>query len=406
MRKAGTPGLSIPDDPLILSRAKALYRTQVGWRRHLHKYPELSNQEFQTTQFVKQQLAKAGLRVLPLKLPTGVLAEISGSRPGPTVAIRSDLDALPIVEQSGLPFHSVRPGVMHACGHDVHMTTVLGVATILASLKKQFRGKVRFIFQPAEEVPPGGARPMIANGALKGVDMILGLHVDPHLPTGRIGLLDGAMMASVFDFDLIIKGKGGHAARPHLAVDAISVAAELLESIQKVVSRETDPMDPVVVSFGQIKGGTARNVVAGEVRLAGTARALSERAYKRIPSLLKRTVDGICRARGADFQLVPLAAYPVLRNHPAVNRLLARTCDSLFGPGRIAKVEPVLGGEDFACYLEKVPGAMLWLGVMNKRIKADKPWHSPQFIADEEAIRYGTAVLAGASLRFLRDGLS
>ncbi len=385
----------------ILRLAKVNQKKQIAWRRRLHQHPELSNQEHHTTAFLRNELSRIGLRILPLRLKTGVLAELVGDYPGPTIAVRSDIDALPILEQNRIPFSSRRAGVMHACGHDVHMATVLGVATVTARFRSQMNGRIRFIFQPAEEMPPGGARPMIENGALKDVDMIFGLHVDPHVPVGQIGLRDGVTMASVYDFDLIVHGRAGHAARPHLAVDAITTAAELIDSIQKIVSREIDPVDPVVVTFGQIQGGTARNVVADTVRLEGTARTLSERARRSVPALIRRTATGIARARGASIELRDVASYPLLRNDAAVNKLIEETFTVLFGKGKIVTTEPVLGGEDFACYLEQVPGAMFRLGVMNRKLKADQPWHSPAFMVDENAMLLGTALLAGVALNVL-----
>ncbi len=385
----------------IIARARALHKTQVAWRRELHAHPELSDQEFGTTAFLRKKLKGLGCRILRIDLPTGVLAELAGSAQGPTVAIRSDIDALPVLEQTGLPFKSKQPGVMHACGHDMHMATVLGAATVLSDLRKSLPGKVRFIFQPSEEMPPGGARPMIANGAVEGVSQIFGLHVDPHVPTGKIGLRDGATMAAVLDFDLVIKGKGGHAARPHDAVDAIVTASEVVQSIQAIVSREFDPMEPVVITFGQMVGGTARNVIADEVRLVGTARTLSESAYKKLPTAIKRTAQAVCRARGAVCEMKVIAGYPVLRNDAATNRLYRESYGGLFGSGQVVTTEAVLGGEDFACYVEKVPGAMFRLGIMNKRLKADQPWHSPRFMADEQALVYGTSLLVSATLNFL-----
>jgi amidohydrolase len=387
----------------IKQLAAGLHSRQVQWRRHLHENPELSFEEHKTTKFLKGELEKLGLKIVPVNMETGVLAELHGKKKGPIVAIRSDIDALPIVEQSGVPFASKTHGCMHACGHDVHMATVLGCASLLAQIRDQFSGAVRFIFQPAEEMPPGGARPMIANGALSDVSMIFGLHVEPHLATGKIGLRDGASMASVYDFELIIRGRSGHAARPHLAIDAISTAAEVIESLQKVVSREIDPVDPVVLTFGKIEGGTASNVIAEEVRLAGTARTLSLRTFNKVPKLIRKTVAGVCKARGAAFEITPIADYPVLKNDPRINRMLTDTFTELFGRGRISEIEPVLGGEDFACYLEKVPGAMFRLGTMNKKIKADQPWHSPKFIVDEDAIPFGTALLAMAALKALEE---
>lgn len=335
-------------------------------------------------------------------MTTGVLAEITGNGDGPVVAIRSDIDALPIVEQTGLDFASSRPGVMHACGHDVHMATVLGTASLLNEFRGQFAGRIRFLFQPAEEVPPGGARPMIEQGALDGVDRILGLHVEPLIPVGKVGLRDGAMMASVYDFDLIIHGRGGHAAQPHLAVDAIVTACEVVGSLQALVAREIGPMEPMVISFGRIEGGGARNVVADEVRLVGTARMLSPELMKDVPRLIRRTVDGICKARGATFEIIEQASYPVLVNDPATNAVYQSLYSEMFGDDAVERIDAVLGGEDFACYLEKVPGAMFRLGIRNPGIKADKPWHSPEFMVDETAIYYGTSLLAAAAVRFLQ----
>ncbi len=384
----------------LLKLCQKYNKQTVSIRRHLHQYPELSFQEYQTTAYIRQQCKKLGLHLLPLNMETGVLAELHGAKPGPTIAVRTDIDALPIIEQTGLPFKSRNHGCMHACGHDMHMAVVLGAAKVLSTLREQISGSVRFIFQPGEESPPGGARPMIANGAIENVSMIIGLHVDPHLAVGKISLRDGVTMASVMDFDLIIHGQGGHAARPHTAVDAIATAAEVIDSIQKVVSREIDPITPAAITFGKIAGGVARNVIADNVILTGTARALSKQATRKLPVLIKRTAAGICKARGARLTMNRIADYPVLSNTPRVNRLLARTFTSLFGKRNIPQTEQVLGGEDFSCYLENIPGAMFRLGVMNKKIKADKPWHSPYFIADEKALLVGVSLVAATVIDF------
>ncbi|MBK7142127.1 MAG: amidohydrolase [bacterium] len=385
--------------------AQRSFPKQVAWRRHLHQHPELSNEEFDTTAFLRKEVKKLGLRILPIRLKTGLLAEIEGSSPGPTVIIRTDIDALPILEQTGLPFASKRAGCMHACGHDMHMATILGTANLIAQCKRHLKGKVRFIFQPAEEMPPGGAIPMIANGALKNGDVIFGLHVDPDIPAGKIGLRDGSAMASVYDFDLTVHGRTGHAARPHLTVDAIATSAEIIESLHKVVSRETDPIDSVVITFGKISGGTARNIIADSVQLTGTARTLSPRLQKLVPSLIKRTATNIARARGASCSIFARAHYPVLANNVAVNEFLAAQYQSLYGKGKVVHHPAVLGGEDFACYLQKLPGAMFRLGIMNHKLKANQPWHSPKFIADETALPYGSALLAFAALQYGWNGL-
>lgn len=332
------------------------FQRQVTLRRQLHQNPEISFEEYKTTALLKKQVKKLGLKTLPIKMKTGLLAELTGKHKGPIIAIRTDIDALPITERSGLPFASKIDGKMHACGHDVHMATVLGTARILAGMKDQIHGSVRFIFQPAEEMPPGGAAPMIENGALDGVKMIFGLHVDPHIPTGKIGLRDGITMAAVIDFDLIIKGVGGHAARPHLAVDAITAAAEVIESLQKIVSRETDPISPTVITFGKIQGGRARNVIADRVVLTGTARTLSKEGARKIPQLIKRTAEGIARARGAKAEFHLIANYPTLSNHRSANKIIAANQERLFGKGKTVVTDQTLGGEDFARYLSLVPG--------------------------------------------------
>lgn len=388
---------------LILKKAAQLSKQQISWRRHLHQFPELSNQEIKTTAFIKKELSKHKIKTKRINLPTGLIAEVVGNKNGPVVAVRTDIDALPILEQTDLPFKSRNSGCMHACGHDVHMATILGVAVLLNDMKKDLAGTVRFIFQPAEEMPPGGARPMIENGALENVEMIFGMHVDPHLKVGKIGLRDGVTMASVTDFDLIIFGKAGHAARPQNAVDAIVIAAEVIESLQKIISREIDPIQPVVITFGKIEGGYARNVICDKVKLVGTARTLSDETSKLIPKKIKKIAESVCRAHGAKVEMNVIATYPVLSNHPHANRILKKNFEQLFGKGKIENTPPVLGGEDFACYLKLVKGAMFRLGVMNKKIGADKSWHSPQFIIDEDAISCGTATIAASVIDYLNS---
>jgi len=385
----------------IVDLCKQQFAEQVKWRRHFHRHPELSFQESETTRFIKKLCRQFGLKTLPLKSKTGHLAELKGKYKGKTIALRTDIDALPIVEKSGVKFASENPGCMHACGHDMHMATVLGAAAVLSNLKDQLHGNVRFIFQHAEEMPPGGAIEMIQNDCLKDVDMIIGLHVDPLLGSGKISLRDGPCMASVTDFDLTIHGKGGHAARPQDAVDALVVASEIVLALQTVVSRKTDPISPVAITVGKIEGGRARNVIPDEVRITATARALTVKSARDLPKQIKKTAGGICKAHGASMELDIVGDYPVLYNHPKANRLLRRNYEGLFGLKSIEETDQVLGGEDFARYLEKVPGAMFRVGVGNPKIGANKTWHSPHFKADEEGLLYGTSLLCATVLDFL-----
>lgn len=386
----------------ILKLSSDFLKQQIKWRRYLHQYPEVSNNEFETTKYLTNELKKLSIKTKKIKLPTGLIAEIKGNKPGPVVAVRTDIDALPILEQTDLSFKSKNKGCMHACGHDMHMATILGVAAVLNNLKDELCGTVRFLFQPSEEMPPGGAKPMIEQGVLENVKMIFGLHVDPHLKTGKIGLRDGVSMGSVADIDLIIHGRSGHAARPHHTVDAIVTAAEVIESLQKIISREVDPIDPVVITFGEISGGYARNVICDRVHLVGTIRTLSPKASKDIPKKVKRIAQAICKARGATAEIQIKGEYPVLVNDADTNEIIRSNFISLFGKGKIEQTDPVLGGEDFACYLEHVKGAMFRIGVMNKKIKADKPWHSPKFIVDEEALYYGTSLIAASVIDALK----
>jgi amidohydrolase len=256
---------------------------------------------------------------------------------------------------------------MHACGHDAHVAILLGVAAILNRHRDKLGGTVELFFQPAEEQPPGGAERMIKDGVLKNpkVDMIFGLHVDTSIPTGKFGLRNGPTMASVTDFDITVVGRNAHAARPHESVDAIATASELIGSIQKVVSREVDPLQPAVITFGTINGGTARNIIADKVVLRGTARTLSPVTRRKLPKLIKRTADNVCRARGARAEVDFLANYPVLSNHQSV-----------------------------------IPGAQIRIGTRNRRKGADRPWHSADFMVDEESIFYGTALLVRSVMKF------
>ncbi len=392
------------DKNYILKRAGELLPQQIKLRRELHQNPEIAFEEFQTTKFIKNHLKRHKIKTKSLRMKTGVLGIINEEKK-PAVAIRTDIDALPVTEQSNLAFASKKEGFMHACGHDIHMAVVSGVAALLNENKQSLPGCVKFIFQPAEEMPPGGAQSMIKEGVLKKPDvkMIFGLHVDPTVPVGKFTLRDGPTMASVIDFDITIQGRGGHAALPHRAVDAIAVATELVGSIQKIVSRETNPLKPIAVTFGLIRGGTVRNVIADKVLLQGTARTLYPENMKNIPRLIKRTAEGICKASGAKYELKILSGYPVLSNHEKANQVLSSAAKELFGNKAVSLTPQTMGGEDFAFYLKQVPGAMFRLGIKNDKIGANKPWHSPKFIADEKSIYYGTALLTLAVMKFFES---
>jgi amidohydrolase len=383
----------------ILSISKKYSPQMIALRRQLHERPEMALQEFQTQKTIAAKLRQVGCRVNSRIWRTAVVGILDGRGKGKTVGIRSDMDALPVDERTGYPFASKNPGRMHACGHDIHMATVWGAAKILSELRSEWSGSVKFIYQPSEEVHPGGARPLIEKGVLRKPDVttMFGLHVDSTIPVGTIGVKDGSVMAQADDFTLDIIGRSGHGARPHETIDAVVVAANIVTALQNISSRQVSPLEPVVVSIGAINGGTATNIIAEKVTLKGTARTLNSTVTARIQGMIEKIIAGVCDTFGAGYELRYNKGYPVLHNSKAVNDIYRRSARELFGKKAIVEItEPSMGGEDFAYFARAVPGAMIRLGVGNKKIGADKPWHHPAFKADERAILFGAAVLAHA----------
>jgi len=374
-------------------------------RRYFHSNPEIAHHEFKTSQKVKSELARLGIKT-EAHAGTGILGFIKGRYEKPVCALRSDMDALPITEKTGLPFRSKNEGIMHACGHDVHIAVLLGAAMILAELKSSLNGSVKLIFQPAEEVPPGGAVEMIKSGVMKKppVKMIFALHTDPNISTGKIGIRDGVMMSEVLDFNLTVKGKGGHGARPHDTIDSIVISSQIINSLQSIISRNIDPTTPAVLTIGVIEGGTARNVIADEVRMRGTIRGTKTETVRKIKKALEKITGGIIGANNAKIVLEYVAGFPVLVNSPAANKILRETVEELYGKSSIVELpKPSLGGEDFASYLQYSPGAMFRLGVRNRRVNATHQWHTDKYNSDEDSMIYGSAVLAGAVIKYFDE---
>jgi amidohydrolase len=375
-------------------------------RREFHQYPELAYQEFETAKRVERELKKLKLKVKTGIAKTGVLGFLEGSKKGKTCALRADMDALPVLEQTNFPYKSKTKGIMHACGHDLHMTCVIGAATVLSELKDELPGNVKFIFQPSEEVGPGGAKPMIQAGILKNpkVEGIFGLHSDSSIPVGMIGVKDGPMMAQADSFDISIIGKGGHGARPHDGVDAIVLASSVIQALQTIVSRRINPLEPVVISIGQIEGGTARNIICDRVILKGTARTLNKNVTKNIPKLLKEITSGIVKSYGGDFEFKYSPGYPVLANDKEMTDLVRSSIKKLYGGKAIFEIKnPMMGGEDFAYFLKEVKGSFIRLGIRNEKKDAVYPWHHPKFTVDEDAIKIGTEVLFQVAFDFLKS---
>jgi len=372
----------------------------IGRRREFHRHPEIGFNEVWTSTEVRRILVDLGLPVANLA-KTGLRAVLDGTGGGPTVALRSDMDALPIEEEGDKPYRSLSPGATHACGHDGHMAILLAVAKVLAGRKDRFKGRVVFLFQPSEERNPGGAKPMIDEGALDGVDAVFGLHLWQPLPTGTLGIVKGPMMAQPDDFTIVVKGKGGHGSMPHTAVDPILIAAQLVVSLQSVVSRNVDPLKPAVLSFGSVSGGTIYNVIPGEVTLTGTVRTFDPALQALIEARLRAIVDDTCRAFGATAEVRYQKGYPALVNDERMAEFVLKTARATLGAERAKTIEPVMGGEDFAYYLQKVPGAFWFFGIGDGR---PHPHHHPAFDIDERALPLAAFHMASLVLDYFDRG--
>jgi len=368
-------------------------------RRDLHARPELSFHEKQTAEYVANELDRLPVENLKVGFGgDGVIADVKGTLPGRSVLVRADMDGLPVLEASEDSFRSKNPGVMHACGHDVHMAIALALADALAVNRDRLPGRVRFAFQPAEE-RAGGAKPMIDAGVLEGIDRVIGLHVWSELPVGQVSIRSDAVMASADMFTLTISGKSGHGARPHLTIDAVTIAAQVIGALQTLVSRETAATAPVVLTIGSIHGGTAGNIVAGEVVLEGTLRTFDTVVRTRLLSRIAELAEGIGRAmRGRCEFRVDSGTIPVI-NNPAIAALVARAAAEALGEQAVMQLEPLMVGEDFAYFLEARPGCFFMLGGAPQGPAAVH--HTPEFRIDERCLAIGYRVMGAAVLALL-----
>ncbi len=366
-------------------------------RHHLHQNPELSGAEAKTSAYVAERLRAFGVDDVRTEIAGhGVTGVLRGRRDGPMLALRADMDALPIQEASGLDYASCNAGVMHACGHDGHTATLLGTAQVLAGLREYLPRPVKLLFQPAEETV-GGADGMITAGALKDVESIVALHGWPNLEVGQIGYRPGPMMASADIFDLTIKGKGGHAAYPHTTVDPIVIGSQIAGAWQTLASREVSPLDSVVVTVTQFHAGSAYNVIPGVAELKGTVRCLSNSVRDEMPGRMERIAAGICAAFRADYEFAYTSGPPVVVNDPALTSLVQAVGADILAPGGVSLLEtPTMGAEDFAYYLLQIPGVMFRLGV-GTNVTA---LHTPTYNFSDGALPYGMAMLSNLALRY------
>lgn len=367
----------------------------VSWRRYLHQHPELSYQEFETAMFVAEHLRNWGIEVQTGVGGNGVVGIVKGSHPGATIALRADMDALPIQDEKSCDYASKVNGVTHACGHDGHTSTLLLVAKVLSENKEHLHGEIRLIFQHAEETTPGGAKFMIEQGVLEGVDAIYGIHLWSPLPVGHVYCSSGPMMAAADEFTIQIQGKGGHGGLPHRTVDSVIVGAHLVVNMQTVVSRNINPLMPCVVTIGSLQSGSAFNVIAEKCHLKGTVRTFDEdsriKARARIESILEHT----CTMFEAEYELNYMLGYPPLVNYEAEVVRFNEVATSLFGSEHVHSMEQLMAAEDFAYYLEQVPGCYMIVGAGNVERDIIYPHHHPKFDFDEAAMLHAAKLLIG-----------
>ena len=392
----------------MLSRIKDIAATLaprlIEIRRHIHSHPELSGQEYQTAAYVAGVLSSCGLHVQELVGKTGVIGELAGTGADRRLlAIRTDMDALPIQERTELEFASHQPGIMHACGHDVHTTIGLGTAMILSQLDEPLPGKIRFLFQPAEETAQGASW-MIRDGVMDGVNAILGVHVFPTIPGGSVGIRYGALTAAADDMEILIRGESGHGARPHEAIDAIWIASQVITTLQQAISRTQNPLRPVVLTIGQIQGGRAPNVIADQVRLLGTVRSLHPETSAALPTWIENIVATVCQTYGAKHKLNYRRGVPSVQNDPTLTQLVEEAAEAAWGTERVQiLLEPSLGAEDFSLYLDHAPGTMFRLGV-GFPDQPNYPLHHPQFQVNETSIITGVVTMAYAAYQYWQQG--
>ncbi len=375
----------------------------VGWRRYLHKYPELSFQEEKTSQFVYETLCSFGNLEVTRPTKYSVMARLIGKKDGKTVAIRADMDALPILEENEFEFASAVPGVMHACGHDGHTAILLGTAEILARHRDDICGEIRFLFQHAEEQFPGGGEEMVQAGVMDGVDYVIGLHLMSGLKTGKIGIVYGPMMAAPDVFDITIYGKGGHAAHPKETVDPIAIGAQIVSNLQHIVSRNTDAFEQRVVTVTQFHAGTTDNVIPDTAYINGTVRCFKQELREEAEEKIEQIVKGVTLAHGAAYSYQYRYGYRPVINNDNVTNIIEESAKELFGKEQVVRINPSMGGEDFSAFLQKADGCFFKVGSGNEKEESIYPHHHPRFTIDEDALIIGVKMFLHVSLRLLRE---
>lgn len=385
----------------IGAMVEALRPEVIGWRRHLHAHPELSFEEHETARFIVAQLGAIGGIEISRPSGTSVVGRLKGARPGPTIAIRADFDALPITEATGLPHASTRPGVMHACGHDGHTAMLLGTATILARLRDSFAGEVRLLFENGEEAPPGGARGMIAGGAMMGVDRVIGLHLWTPLEIGTVQVNPGRLMAACDVFRIEVRGVGGHVGAPHRAVDPLAIGCQIVANLQHLVAREVDPLESAVVGVTEFHAGHAPGVIPDAAVISGGTNMFDPGVRDLIERRIGEIAQGICAAHGARCGYSYTRVYDAVVNDPDTAALVAEVARGSFDAERVVELDPIMPGEDFSFFGQQAPSCFVLLGAGNRARGITAAHHDPKFDIDEDALAHGVRLSVDAVLTLL-----
>jgi len=373
----------------------------IGLRRYFRMHPELGGEEFETQKKIVAELKAMGLQPRAAA-GTGVIVEVQGARPGKTVAIRADIDALPVQDEVDQPYRSQKNGLCHACGHDGHTAMLLGLVKMFTGLSAGINGKVRFLFQPSEEKFPGGAEAMIADGAMEGVAAVIGAHLWQPLNVGTIGITYGPMMASPDEFSITIQGKGGHGSMPHQTIDPISVGAQIVVALKAITGNDIKTNELAVLSLGVFKAGSVFNIIPDTALLQGTVRSFSQEVREKVFARIQQICNGICIAHGASFNFEAVYGYPPVINNPHVSTLVAEAGKEILGKAGVIELQPAMVGEDFSFYQQQAPGSFIFVGIGNEDKGLVYPHHHPKFDMDEDGLKIGMEVMAQTVVKLLK----
>ncbi|WP_244440923.1 amidohydrolase [Neobacillus jeddahensis] len=382
---------------------EAVENEVIEWRRHFHENPELSFQEVETSKYVYEKLQSFGNIDVSWVTPTSVMGRLIGQQPGKVLGLRADMDALPILEETGLPFASKKSNIMHACGHDGHTAMLLGAAKVLSQLKDEMKGEIRFFFQHAEELFPGGASEMVKEGVTEGIDGVVGLHLASQIPLGKFFVTYGPATAASDAFDIIIQGRGGHGSAPNATVDPIAIGVQVVNGINQIISRKVDASQRAVISVTKFQGGTANNVIPDRITLGGTVRTFDPEVRKQIPVWIEKITKGLTEANDASYQFDYQLGYSSVVNEEKITSLVEQTIVETFGECNRVISQAIMGGEDFSAFSAEAPGCFVFLGAGSEKVEENYPHHHPKFDVKEEAFILGVNYFVQSALKFLNE---